>query len=129
MVAYQSKDYPDKLRRVKYHDDNTLVFLTNNFTLPAMTIAELYRCQLASRDVLQMDQAKPANQDLLWHLRKCSQSPNLDCRISLCARCHYEEATQIRGQSLHNSTGLECNYFRVNALIASTYRFKLQNRI
>ncbi|WP_277059033.1 transposase, partial [Trichlorobacter lovleyi] len=45
---YQSKDYPDKLRRVKYHDaesDKTLVFLTNNFTLPAMTIAELYRCR------------------------------------------------------------------------------------
>jgi hypothetical protein len=45
---YQSKDYPEKLRRVKYHDaetDKTLVFLTNNFTLPAMTIAELYRCR------------------------------------------------------------------------------------
>jgi hypothetical protein len=43
---YQSKDYPDKLRRVKYYDadtDKTLVFLTNNFSLPAMTIAELYR--------------------------------------------------------------------------------------
>ena len=42
----QCKDYPDKLRRVKYHDattDKTLVFLTNNFSLPAMTIADLYR--------------------------------------------------------------------------------------
>jgi hypothetical protein len=45
---YQAKDYPDKLRRVKYYDkenDRTLAFLTNNFTLPAMTIAELYRCR------------------------------------------------------------------------------------
>ena len=43
---YQTKGYPDKLRRVKYYDaehDKTLVFLTNNFTLPALTIAELYR--------------------------------------------------------------------------------------
>jgi hypothetical protein len=43
---YQCKDYPDKLRRVKYHDaatDKTLVFLTNNYSLPAMTIADLYR--------------------------------------------------------------------------------------
>ncbi len=42
------KDYPDKLRRVKYHDaetDKTLVFLTNNFTLPALTIAKLYKCR------------------------------------------------------------------------------------
>lgn len=43
---YQAKNYPTKLRRVKYHDaetDITLVFLTNNFALPAFTIAEMYR--------------------------------------------------------------------------------------
>ncbi len=40
------KFYPDKLRRVKYHDretDKILVFLTNNFDIPALTVAELYR--------------------------------------------------------------------------------------
>ena len=43
---YPSKDYPDKLRRIKYYDsttDKTFVFLTNNFTLPAHVITELYR--------------------------------------------------------------------------------------
>ena len=38
--------YPDKLRRIKFHGGErgkTLVFLTNNFTLPPLTIAELYR--------------------------------------------------------------------------------------
>ncbi len=45
---YAARDYPEKLRRVKYHDqktNKTYVFLTNNFTLPAMTIADLYRCR------------------------------------------------------------------------------------
>ncbi len=45
---YSLKDYPDKLRRVKYYDsetEKTLVFLTNNFALPALTIAQLYRCR------------------------------------------------------------------------------------
>jgi hypothetical protein len=45
---YQAKYYPDKLRRIKYYDvetERTLVFLTNNFTLPALTIADLYRCR------------------------------------------------------------------------------------
>ena len=45
---YAAKDYPDKLRRIKYHDadtDKTFVFLTNNFNLPAFTIADLYRCR------------------------------------------------------------------------------------
>ncbi len=43
---YQCKGYPEMMRRVKYYDaktDKTLVFLTNNFSLPSMTIAELYR--------------------------------------------------------------------------------------
>jgi len=43
---YQKKDYPEKLRRIKYHDAETnltFVFLTNNFKLPAITVAELYR--------------------------------------------------------------------------------------
>jgi DDE family transposase len=38
--------YPEKLRRIRYRDaltDQRLVFLTNNFTLPPLTIAELYR--------------------------------------------------------------------------------------
>jgi len=42
------KDYPQHLRRVKFYDavhDRHLVFLTNNFDLPALTIANLYRCR------------------------------------------------------------------------------------
>jgi hypothetical protein len=38
--------YPDRFRRVSYRDPETekaLVFLTNNFELPALTIAQLYK--------------------------------------------------------------------------------------
>jgi len=45
---YTSQDYPAVLRRVSYVDADTnkkLVFLTNNFTLPALTIAKLYKCR------------------------------------------------------------------------------------
>jgi len=40
--------YPEPLRRVRYHDEEkerSFVFLTNNFTLPAQTIAQLYKCR------------------------------------------------------------------------------------
>ena len=40
--------YPEQLRRVKYFDaerEKQLVFLTNNFVLPALTIAKLYKCR------------------------------------------------------------------------------------
>jgi len=38
--------YPDKIRRIKYFDkenDRTFIFLTNNFSLPSLTIALLYK--------------------------------------------------------------------------------------
>ena len=43
---YSKKNYPEKLRRIKYFDANkgrSFVFLTNQFTLPPAIIAELYR--------------------------------------------------------------------------------------
>ena len=42
------KQYPDKLRRVKFFDENNdkkLSFLSNNFILPALVIADLYKCR------------------------------------------------------------------------------------
>ena len=41
-----SRLYPEALRRIAFHDaehERRLVFLTNNFTLPALTIARLYK--------------------------------------------------------------------------------------
>jgi len=43
---YVAKDYPEHLRRIRFKDfetGKTLVFLTNNTTLPAWTIAALYK--------------------------------------------------------------------------------------
>ena len=43
---YTQQDYPEPLRRIRFKDPETgkmLVFLTNNFTLPAATICALYK--------------------------------------------------------------------------------------
>lgn len=44
---YSKNGYPEALRRIRFKtkDGKTLVFLTNNFALPAITITELYRCR------------------------------------------------------------------------------------
>ena len=45
---YPAKSYPHPLRRVRFHDaetDKILIFLTNNFSLPALIIAQLYKCR------------------------------------------------------------------------------------
>lgn len=47
-LARSATHYPDRLRRVSYKDPESgkgLVFLTNNFDLPALTIAQLYKCR------------------------------------------------------------------------------------
>ena len=46
--ADSAKDYPGHLRRVGYYDldkKRRFDYLTNNFTVPALTIADLYRCR------------------------------------------------------------------------------------
>jgi hypothetical protein len=48
VLSRSRSSYPDPLRRVKIRDaqkQKSLVFLSNNFELPALTIAELYRCR------------------------------------------------------------------------------------
>ena len=43
---YAAKDYPEKIRRIKFYDEETgkvLIFLTNNFHLKATDIAKLYK--------------------------------------------------------------------------------------
>jgi hypothetical protein len=45
---YSHKAYPDKLRRIRFFDtdlNKRLVFLTNNFILPALTVAQLFQCR------------------------------------------------------------------------------------
>src|SRR5579864_7895466 len=45
---YSRQDFDTPLRRIRFNDLKTgkrLVFLTNNFALPAITIADLYRCR------------------------------------------------------------------------------------
>jgi len=45
---YPRRNYPEKLRRIRYFDATTnkqFVFLTNNFTLTALIIAKLYQCR------------------------------------------------------------------------------------
>lgn len=45
---YPAKNYPEPLRRIRFYDTGTqkrFIFLTNNFELPAATIAQLYKAR------------------------------------------------------------------------------------
>ncbi len=81
---------------------------------------------MASRAVFQMDQTASEDQELLWHLRKCSNDTSLDSSFSLCSRGNHEKAPQPPGKSLHNFTDFERIGFRKNIALSAGYRQRLQ---
>ncbi len=104
---YSAENYPDHLRRIRLNDPETgktLVFLTNNTALPALTIAELYKSRWQVELFFQMDQAAPAHQALSGYQRERREKPSLVCYRHLCVDRHHQEGTKTRGLALHLST-------------------------
>ena len=114
--------YPDKLRRIRYFDNLTnkrMVFLTNNFTLPPLTIAQLV--------VLQMDQTTSAHQEVLRHFRECAQDPNLDRHLYLRPGSDCQKAIETGNQPLQNSTNPERHALRKNPDSRGPFIIRLRN--
>ena len=57
--------------------------------------------------ILQVDQAAPPDQEILWKFRERGEDANLDCDLNLRTRCHRQETAEPGEQSLHNSTDSE----------------------
>lgn len=84
-----SKDYPEHLWRIRYKDPEsgkTLVFLTNNTTLPPLTIAALYKSR---RQVEQLFKwiKQHLRIKLLGSKREHGEDANLSHRAHLRADC------------------------------------------
>ena len=71
---------------------------------------------LASGVVLQMDQAAPANQSVLRHVRECGEIPDLDRHLGLCAGGDHPETPRFEGRSLHHLADSEPDAVRENAI-------------
>ena len=72
------------------------MFLTNNFALPALTIAELYRCRWQVELFFKWIKQHLRIKRLLRHLRERRQNPNLDRGLGLRARGHRQKGTASR---------------------------------
>jgi hypothetical protein len=100
---YSHKGFPVPLRRIKYIDPKThkrLVFLTNQFALPALSIADLVSLPLAGRALLQVDQTAPPDQGILRDLRERGEDTNRDRHLGLCPRRHRQEAAELAAVAL-----------------------------
>ena len=119
LTSFESASvYPDAFRRVTYLDAETkkrFKFLTNNFTLPAHVIAQIYKCRWGGGIIFQMDQAKSSYQKILRQQRECGEDSDLDCRLGLCAGGHRAQAPWVRVFALPNSTDFQRHDFRESA--------------
>jgi len=106
---------PLPLRRIRYVDPGTgrrPVFLTNDFTLPALTIAHFYlQGMAAGRPARQVDLAAPANQSFLRHLRERGEAAGLDHGRYFRGRRAPDEAAWLTAEPSHTSPRLSVTPF------------------
>ena len=126
-----AKAYPDPLRRVSYLDVETrkrFKFLTNNFTLPALTIAQIYKCRW---------QVELFFKWIKQHLRIKAfygTSENAVKTQIWIAVSVYVLVAIVRkrlgtgGQPLPDSTDFERDAFRENAHFTGTSSIRLRER-
>jgi hypothetical protein len=108
------KNYSQHLRPIKFHDtkhDKELVFLTNNFDFPALTIAQLYCCcwqvELFFKWIKQHLRIKRFY-DVTQTQSKCKYGSPHCLRLGR----YREKATQYPRFTLHNSTNSKSYSFR-----------------
>lgn len=110
---YAQKDFGTSLRRVRFRDPKTgktPVFLTSNFALPALTIADLYRCRWQVELIFQMGKAASADQSVLWNIGERGRNTDLDCRVGLCACRDRQKAPGYPGLLLRSPTDPELDH-------------------
>lgn len=100
---YAGKDYPGKMRRIKFYDVESgkqLVFLTNNLQLKATDIAQLYKhrwkIELFFKWVKQHLKIKT-----FWsQSENAVKNPDMDCSIRLCTGSYRKKKFMLK-QSLY----------------------------
>src|SRR6185369_7950957 len=81
---------------------------------------------LASRTLLQVDQAASAYQGFLRYNRKRFEDSNLDRDLDIRAGRDHQETSKSGRQSLQNSTDSQRQRFRENAAFTGSFRRRLQ---
>jgi len=99
----------------RYRSKQRARFLNQQLHSTGINNSRTVSVSLADRDLLQMDQAAPTYQSVLWHHRECRENPNLDCHHGIRVGSHHQKTTKDRSEPLHNSTDFECDTFRKNA--------------
>jgi hypothetical protein len=126
---YAKKDYPEKLRRVCFYDteqQRRLVFLTNNFTSSALTIAQLYKCRWQIEIFF-----KWIKQHLRIKAFYGASENAVKTQIWIAISVYVlvaiiKKKTKSGPEPLHNSTDFESQSFRKSTTFTNIDEYELQ---
>jgi len=97
------------------------MFLTNNFVLPATTIADLYRCrwqvELFFKGIKQHLRIKA-----FYGTTENAVKTQIWIAISIYVRCNREKDFEFQAKSLHNFTDFEGNPFRKRTNLSDIFK-------
>ena len=117
-TAGSYKNYPAPLRRIRYFDADQqrfLVFLTNNFDLPALTIAQLYRARWQVELFFKWIKQHLRIKAFYGTSENAVRAQIWIVHHRLCSGCDRAKGTRSHGQSLPNPTGRQRHDFRARA--------------
>jgi hypothetical protein len=120
---YTRQEYPQHLRRIGFVDPETgkrLIFLTNHFALPALTIAALYKRRWQVELFFKW-KTEPTHPPFLWNIRERGEDANLDGSMRLRARGHRQKGTGAGCCALHFSTDFVRPFLRENPHFAGVF--------
>ena len=108
--------------RLLRHRDKQEVHLSNKqLCIASFNNSFALQVPLADRNLFQMDQAIPANQNIFWQHRERSEDPNLDCYQHLRFDSDCQERTQNQAEFGRNPTNSQHCTFRESSYYTSTY--------
>ncbi len=123
-----SRLYPDPLRRVSFYDaenDRRFVFLTNNFTLPALTIAKLYKCRWQVELFFKWIKQNLHIKSFYGTQRQRGEDSSVDRDQRLRARRHRQEGTRAGAEPQRNLANSQPDAFRENPYFSGIERAKI----
>jgi len=110
----------------KVHIFNKQLYTAGSDNCPALQVP------LADRNLLQVDQAIPAYQNIFWHKRECRKDSNMDCCQRLRSGSYCQERTPNQAEFGRNSANSQHCAFRESSYYTSytnTYEKYVAKRI
>ena len=112
-----STDYPVPLRRVSFRDElhhRSLVFLTNNFLLPSLTVSQLYKARWQVELFFKWIKQHLHIKAFYGPFRQRREDPGLDRSVGLRPAGDSQKTERIGSQPLHNYTNPQPHDVREN---------------